>query len=132
MLDYRDDWRWIDDLTLPRPLALLLALFVIVCVVAAAGAWGQTTEQPQGAVTFDCRALARAIGNVATFRDVDASEDKTVTLYREINPQIQGPQWAAIEREIRRLWRERLPADEAVLALYLRCQQQLGDMGREG
>lgn len=134
MLDYGDDWRWIDDLTLtlPRPLALLLVLFVIVCVVAVTGAWGQAPEQPQGGVTFNCGQLARAIGAVATYRDADASEEKTIAMYRAINPQIRGPQWDVLEREMRRLWRERLPAEEAAWGLFMRCQQQLGDMGREG
>lgn len=126
------DWDWVDDLTQPRPVAVAIVVLLILCVVAATDALAEGVERPKGGVQFDCRMLAGAIDAVAKFRDVDANEEKTIALYHEINPQLRGPQWAVLEREMRRLWRERLPADEASWALFRRCQQQLGDMGREG
>lgn len=132
MLDYGDDWRWIDDLSAPRPLGLLVVLFVVLCVVAAAGAWGQAPERPKGGVVFDCGALGSAVEAMAIFRDVGADVDKTLEiLFAHVKRRTPAPRWAVIEREIRRMWTEPLPGPEAGAAVYKRCQQQLGDMGRE-
>jgi len=83
------------------------------------------------AARIDCQEFGRVIAAVAVFRDAGADIDKTVALFRRMNPQIPAPRWALVEREVRRMWREALPADEAGFSLYLRCQAQLGDMGRE-
>jgi len=65
------------------------------------------------------------VRNMVTRRRVHA-------LFRRANGAMPEPRKAAVEREIRRMWREELPAGEAEFALYKRCEAQLGDMGREG
>ena len=101
----------------------IIATLLAFC---AAQAWAQ-----DNAARIDCQEFGRVIAAVAVFRDAGADIDKTVALFRRMNPQIPAPRWALVEREVRRMWREALPADEAGFSLYLRCQAQLGDMGRE-
>lgn len=83
-------------------------------------------------VQFDCHTLAVAMGGMADFRDTGADLEKVVRMARRRHPNSGSAQVAVIEREIRRLWAERLPGDLAARRLFERCRAQLGDMGRDG
>jgi len=83
-------------------------------------------------VYFDCPDFAAAIARLADFRDADADLDKVVRIARRHNPASSSQHLAAIEREIRRMWRERLPQELVAQRLFDRCRAQLGDMGMEG
>ena len=104
----------------------------------AAAGWRAQAPAPKpdagerGATTLDCTVLASYIRNVVAFRDTGADPAKVIALFRRANGAMPEPRKAAVEREIRRMWREELPAGEAEFALYKRCEAQLGDMGREG
>jgi len=113
-------------------LAWLFAGITSVYVIAPAGAQVPVPTPGARGVRFDCAELAAAIGRVAIYRDVDADQAKTIAMFRAKNPQVGMLHMQAIEREIRRVWREGLAPGEAEFALYRRCQAQLGDMGMEG
>lgn len=83
-------------------------------------------------VQFDCHQLALAIGGMADFRDTGADLTKVLRMARTRNPNASGRHLAVIEREIRRLWAERLPGDVAARRVFERCRTQLGDMGQDG
>lgn len=82
-------------------------------------------------VNIDCSSLAQAVSSAAAFRDADANLEKTLAIFKRLNEDASRDEFAVLEREIRRVWREGLSQDEAALAIYKRCKDQLGDMGRE-
>lgn len=104
-------------------LAALLA-FVAACALYASCAHAEPVQ-------FDCPQLAVVIQNAAQLRDLGANLDKVLDLGRR-NSGLQGPRWAILERELRRLWKAGQSADRAAQDVYRRCQAQLGDMGRDG
>lgn len=129
----------------PRIAALALwagALYCLAPASAAAPAGAPRHAEVQApapgaaqsgrGVLFNCRTLAQAVGGVAVYRDVGADQAKTIAMLRAKNAWLGGSHLQALEREIRRMWREGLTPEEAEFALYKRCEAQLGDMGREG
>lgn len=112
-----------------------LAWWIWGLVIAGAmllGAWVQPARaQEVRGLIFDCAAVAQGISAAAVYRDVGADLGKTIAYYRENAPSVPEARKAVVEREIRRMWREGLPAAEAAFSVYKRCQKQLGDMGRE-
>lgn len=110
----------------------IVALLLIV--VPAACHFSQAQEPKRGGVIFDCRQLTETIADFADFRDTDANVDKVIALLRSglHGADKSAPaRFAVIEREIRRLWAEGLPARQALEQLHKRCTGQLGDMGRD-
>lgn len=83
-------------------------------------------------VRFDCQQFAVGIGLAVDFRDTGAQLDKVLTLARKRNGDVSVAHREAIEREIRRAWSEGRSRERAVFDVFKRCQQQMGDMGREG
>lgn len=104
-----------------------VAVLSVVLPLACSQAGVRATR----ALAFDCGALAASIERIASYRDMDANLGKVLAHVRRLNADLPAQQLEVIEREIRRLWAERLPASDAAFALYTRCQRQLGDMGRE-
>lgn len=105
-----------------RAAAWAALLGLVVYIVAPARA------QP---VLFDCEPFATGIARMADFRDTGADLGRVIAMARKRNPDMPFAYRAVVEREMRRLWREGLPAERAREALYRRCMEQLGDMGRE-
>jgi hypothetical protein len=109
-------------------------LAAVVAGVAAAGAlvliFPPKARAAEKAVIVDCGALAENITSLADFRDTGTRLELVVRLARK--RQGDGPaEQAVLEREIRRMWREGLDAEDAGHAVYKRCKAQLGDMGRD-
>jgi hypothetical protein len=101
---------------------IALAMVMMLVAPPARGA--------EKAVIVDCGALAENITSLADFRDTGARLELVVRLAR--TRQGDGPaEQAVLEREIRRMWREGLDAEDAGHAVYQRCKAQLGDMGRD-
>lgn len=125
-----EHWDWVDELSEPWPVAVAIVAILILCVVAATAALAQETQKR--GVLFNCLTLAQAVGGVAVYRDVGADQAKTIAMLRAKNAWLGGSHLQALEREIRRMWREGLTPEEAEFALYKRCEAQIGDMGREG
>lgn len=105
---------------------LLVALWAAVAACAIYSSCARAAP-----VEFDCPQLAVVIHNAAMLRDLDANLEKVLALGKA-NSGIQGPRWAVLERELRRLWKGGQSADKAAQDVYKRCRAQLGDMGREG
>lgn len=81
---------------------------------------------------FDCEQLAYGIGNVAVLRDLGADMNKVIAAtLKENRRQVAPAHMAAIEREIRRVWREGLDPEKAKAEVFNRCRAQGGDMGVE-
>jgi hypothetical protein len=81
-------------------------------------------------VLFDCHYLAELARRGATYRDAGADVEKTIGVFlsHEIPP--TRPHGEALARELRRVWLEGKSEEEVAVAAFLRCQRQLGDMGR--
>jgi hypothetical protein len=109
------------NLTSAAALGTLLAL---ACLEAR----GQVAQQGP---YFYCGALAASIRLMADFRDAGADVERVVKMALEHNSDEPAAHRAVIEREIRRVWTEERPGPAAALAVFKRCQAQLGDMGRE-
>jgi hypothetical protein len=75
--------------------------------------------------------IAFAIGAVTCASQARAELEKTVRLARQRNSDASPEQLAVIDREIRRLWREKRTREASTQAVYKRCRAQLGDMGLE-
>lgn len=81
--------------------------------------------------TFNCQALAVNLEFAAELRDLGVRLDKALA-YIKLKSEEQGARWDAVDREVRRIWAQRLTSEEVLLDVYTRCTLQLGDMGREG
>jgi hypothetical protein len=106
----------------------LLWAMVIAFAIGAVTCASQARAEP---IEFDCAALATGIAMAADFRDAGADLEKTVRLARQRNSDASPEQLAVIDREIRRLWREKRTREASTPAVYKRCRAQLGDMGLE-
>jgi hypothetical protein len=112
---------------IPAWLVLLLALAVLPAACQRADAQPSSVK---GETVFDCRALAEAVAPFADYRDAGADVERVVARIRKENTDAPRVRIDVFDRELHRLWAEGLPADEAAYALYKRCTEQQGDMGR--
>jgi hypothetical protein len=110
---------------------LLLMIVAIVAGLALGAIFARPAHAGREAVEFDCGELALVIYRIADFRDTGADLERVVRLAHEQNAEVSRAHREVIEREIRRLWKERQPAEEAAARLFRRCRAQLGDMGYE-
>jgi uncharacterized protein YecT (DUF1311 family) len=101
---------------------VFIALIVVAIVVKHAHA--------QQRELTDCQVLAELINAAADFRDTDAKLDLVVQMALD-RLHDTPTQKAVLEREIRRMWIEGLPANDAAFSVWRRCQKQMGDMGVE-
>jgi len=127
----------VDELT-PRPparaawwgwaviVALIFALLLSLHFISRAYA------QERQRLVVDCKDLASQIALAAWARDMQADENLVAIFHRSANKHLGFNQSRAVEREVRRVWHEKLPAKDAIAASYRRCQAQLGEMGLEG
>lgn len=114
----------------PRPLVLpLLAWLLVIAAVISLVVWAAPVRAEP--VSFECRTFAPAIAGFTDFRDTGARLELVIKMARQRNPQMTRAHMAVVERELRRLWQERLTRDQAELRLYERCVAQMGDMGRD-
>lgn len=90
-----------------------------------------TAGEARAAARFDCVDLATMAGAAVDFRDAGAKEDKTVRVARQRNTDRTPAELAVIEREVRRVFREKLPRRQAVANLYGTCRRAGGLMGIE-
>lgn len=112
-----------------NPLASVIAIatgVIFLLTIATASAHAQAPP-----ATVDCRSMAMTLERIATYRDTGANLDKVVGLLRKLAAGSPVELVAVYEREVRRMWREGLAADDAALAFYVRYTSRLGDMGRE-
>lgn len=112
--------------------AAVVLMWLAGAVVAISVMVLPARAQAPGAVLMNCQNLAKAVASAMVFRDVGADVKK---LEAHVRAQVGGtatPQIEATLREVRRMWATTLPPEEAAFAVYQRCTQQLGDMGREG
>jgi len=107
-------------------LALIFALVLSLHFISRAYA------QDRPRFTLDCRELAAHISLAAWARDMRADENMVAIYFSKANQHLGYNLVRALEREVRRLWKEKHPAGKAVEAAHQRCQAQLGDMGMEG
>lgn len=115
----------------PRPVRAAWWIWAAT-IVAAIGLAAWAGRDAQGAVFLDCRELAVAMGVAADFRDTGAELDKVIAMARRRNAEALNPaQLAALEREIRRVWAEKIPVDDVPQRTFERCRSRLGDMGLE-
>lgn len=98
---------------------------VFACTVSQAQA-----QQGSSRLIFDCKELSAIVGEYAEFRDAGASVDRVIGNLRPRLRNINQARFEVLARELRRMWTEALPADEAAFQLFQRCQRQLGDMGQ--
>lgn len=108
-----------------------LAGAVVAISVMVLPARAQQAQAP-GPVRMDCQQLAKAVASAMVFRDVGADLKKLEASVRAHAGAQAGPHLEATLREIRRAWPMDRPPEEVAFAVYQRCIQQLGDMGREG
>ena len=108
-------------------IALLVLIFVLVL---AAHFMARAHAQERMAV--DCKDLAAHVSLATWARDMHADENMVAIYFSKANQHLGHNLVRALEREVRRVWKEKLPAGKAIEAAFKRCQQQLGDMGREG
>lgn len=104
-----------------------LAYVVVGLIIAGFVALREAHAQAR----FDCHDLAAMVGAAADLRDADASLEKSIRLVRERNNHRTAPELEAIEREFRRVWKERRKRFAAMSEVYKRCRAQLGDMGAD-
>jgi hypothetical protein len=114
--------RW-PELGLRRFLMLAVIAIGLLTVVELARA--------QPGLAVDCRELASSLALAAWARDMKADENLVAIFYRTHQQHLGDPLARAIEREVRRLWHEKLPASVAVGAAHLRCRETLGKLGGE-
>lgn len=114
--------------------AVLLVVWPVACHFTQAQALAPDLGQVPGdpaAAYFDCEALVAAVAPFADFRDTGSDIELVIGMLRT---RTRGAPQSRIDiaaREIRRLWAEGLPRQEAAFQLFRRCQRQLGDMGRD-
>jgi hypothetical protein len=83
-------------------------------------------------VQIDCGRLARLIDAASSYRDTGADLNLFIAWMHKVGADMPPAQREVLAREVRRMWKEKLPGEDAGIAVYTRCTQQLGDMGREG
>lgn len=105
-------------------IAVALAIAVVMTLAGIAKAQERTA--------IDCKDFANQIALAAWARDMRADENMVAIFHRTANQHLGFNLSRAIEREVRRVWHEKLPMGKAIEAAHKRCQAQLGDMGREG
>lgn len=88
--------------------------------------------QGAGAAVMDCADLYAFALQIAVLRDLDANRAKVLARVKELNRDLAPARLAVLERELKRVWREGKRPEEAAMALYTQCMEQLGDMGAEG
>lgn len=115
-----------------NPVASLIAIAAgAVMLLAILASPARAQDAPGAVERINCEGLAEVIARVSVYRDVDASEAKVLDRLMELNAALPESTRNALRREIRRMWREGLPAHDAVAAVYMRCVAAQGDMGRE-
>jgi hypothetical protein len=116
----------------PRLLVPVLIWAAIIGLVLAL-ALHAGKVRAQEPVSFDCQSLAGVISQAVNYRDAGANVNRTVAVFLRKLKLPKGHA-AVLEREIRRMWRERLDEDDAGFAIFKRCIEKNGDMvpGVEG
>lgn len=105
--------------------AIVAAVAGVVFVIAAARL---NAQQPRALV--DCAQLAAFAGQVAEYRELDASLSKVIDKIRRDNPSEFAQR--VLVREAQRVYALGLGADQAAYEAYRRCQQHLGRIPLEG
>jgi hypothetical protein len=114
-----------------NPVASVIAILVGLVLLAFIFTGQAQAQSKPEREPIDCTSLAQLVARVAVYRDVDANRDKVLARILELNAEASAMHRETIAREIRRLWREALPINDAVVSVYVRCQRVLGDMGRD-
>lgn len=107
--------------------AMLLHLFARQAQAQPAG---MRLVQERKAV--DCSDFAMQMRLALWARDMKADENLVAIYHRTVNRHLGFNLSRAIEREVRRAWKEKLPADKAVEMAHRRCLERLGELGAEG
>lgn len=114
-----------------NPVASIIAILAGAVLLLAIFASPARAQDAPAVDRINCEGLAEVIARVSVYRDVEASEAKVLDRLMELNAALPESTRNALRREIRRMWREGLPAHDAVAAVYMRCVAAQGDMGRE-
>jgi len=107
-------------------IACVLAIAVVVALSSIARAQGQPR------VAVDCADFSLQMRLAVWARDMKADENLVAIYHRTVNRHLGFNLSRAIEREVRRAWQEKLPADKAVETAHRRCLERLGELGAEG
>ncbi len=109
-----------------RRRAIFLPWIVWALVVGAA--IGLVVYASQARAAFDCHDFAMIAGSAADFRDAGADMGRTVKIARARNIDRTQAELALIEREVRRVFRERKTRRLEISQVYRRCRASRGSM----
>lgn len=104
------------------------AVAAIVVGVAAALVLFLILPREARAARFDCHDFAMVAGSAADFRDAGAQLDLTLVIARDRSKDRTQAELALIEREIRRVFREKKNRRRVVAETYRRCRDTRGSM----
>lgn len=76
----------------------------------------------------DCHDFAMAAGSAADFRDAGADLEKTIRVARDRSKDRTQAELALLEREIRRVFRDKKPRRPLIAETYRRCRAARGAM----
>ena len=86
--------------------------------------------EPPASVQVSCDSLASFAWAMASYRDVDANQEKIIEMVRGNFQNAPPGVEQVLIREIQRVWKEKRTADEAAESAYERCVT--GTLGAEG
>lgn len=106
-------------------LAAALAIAVVIALSTMAKAYADAPR-----VVWDCDHFSNWARRIAILRELGAEQGKVINeLRRELR---SGITLAVLEHEVKRIYAGKPSRLEAESNAHRRCEEQLGDMGRDG